>query len=32
MLYPPPGAVTYLQLNPGDGRLAAERMGLTQRR
>jgi hypothetical protein len=26
MLYPPPGAVTYLQLNPGDGQLAADRI------
>lgn len=26
MLYPPPGAVTYLQPNPGDARRAAERM------
>jgi hypothetical protein len=26
MLYPPPGAVTYLQLNPGDARLAADRI------
>jgi hypothetical protein len=26
MLYPPPGAITYLQLNPGDGALAADRI------
>jgi hypothetical protein len=26
MLYPAPGGVTYLQPNPGDGRLAAERI------
>jgi hypothetical protein len=26
MLYPPPGAVTYLQLSPGDAQRAAERM------
>ena len=26
MLYPPPGAVTYLQLNPGEARLAADRI------
>lgn len=26
MLFPPPGAVTYLQLNPGVARLAAERV------
>lgn len=26
MLYPPPGAISYLQLNPGDGQLAADRI------